>query len=55
MRINFEKTNLYVGNGSIPSSDEETIQLIKFLRENITRLQAYCQKFSNEGLFHLLT
>lgn len=49
MIVNLEKNNSYVGSGNISSPDEEIIQLTKFLRENISRLQAYCQKFSNEG------
>ncbi|CAF3064392.1 unnamed protein product [Rotaria sp. Silwood2] len=37
------------GSGSISSPDEEIINLIKYLKDNIGRIQALCQKFTNEG------
>ncbi|CAF4961456.1 unnamed protein product, partial [Rotaria sp. Silwood1] len=37
------------GSGSISSPDEETINLIKYLKDNIGKIQALCQKFTNEG------
>jgi hypothetical protein len=41
--------NIHPGSGSISSPDEETINLIKYLKENIGKLQTLCQKFTNEG------
>jgi hypothetical protein len=35
--------------GSILSPDDETLDLIKYLKENINRLQLLTQKFTNEG------
>jgi hypothetical protein len=40
---------LYLGIGNISSPDDETLNLIKYLRENINRLQLLNQKFTNEG------
>jgi hypothetical protein len=37
------------GTGNISSPDEETINLIKFLKENVSKLQSLCQRFTNEG------
>ncbi|CAF3494790.1 unnamed protein product [Adineta steineri] len=37
------------GSGSISSPDEETINLIKYFKENLGKLQLYCQKYTNEG------
>ncbi|UJR23878.1 hypothetical protein I4U23_026850 [Adineta vaga] len=37
------------GTGSISSPDDETLNLIKYLKENVHRLQLYSQKFTNEG------
>ncbi|CAF0886338.1 unnamed protein product [Rotaria sordida] len=37
------------GSGSISSPDDEIVNLIKYLKENINRLQLLCQKFTNEG------
>jgi hypothetical protein len=37
------------GIGNISSPDDETLNLIKSLRENINRLQLLTQKFTNEG------
>jgi hypothetical protein len=31
------------------SPDDETLNLIKYLKENINRLQLLAQKFTNEG------
>ncbi|CAF3771978.1 unnamed protein product, partial [Adineta steineri] len=36
-------------SGSISSPDEETINLIKYFKENLGKLQLYCQKYTNEG------
>jgi hypothetical protein len=40
---------LLLGIGNISSPDDETLNLIKYLRENINRLQLLNQKFTNEG------
>ncbi|UJR24936.1 hypothetical protein I4U23_006300 [Adineta vaga] len=37
------------GSGSISSPDEDTINLIKYLKENIGKLQSIGQRFTNEG------
>ncbi|CAF1971604.1 unnamed protein product [Rotaria magnacalcarata] len=37
------------GSGIIASPDNEIAQLIKYLRENVNRLQLLCQKFTNDG------
>jgi hypothetical protein len=40
---------IYSGSGSILSPDEETINLLKYFKENIGKIQLLCQKFTNEG------
>ncbi|CAF4612181.1 unnamed protein product [Rotaria socialis] len=37
------------GSGIIASPDNEIAQLIKYLKENVNRLQLLCQKFTNDG------
>ncbi|CAF2078968.1 unnamed protein product [Rotaria magnacalcarata] len=37
------------GSGAISNPDEETINLIKYLKENLSKLQAICLKYANEG------
>ncbi|CAF2869142.1 unnamed protein product [Rotaria sp. Silwood2] len=37
------------GSGTISSPDDETANLIKYLKENANRLQLLCQKFNSEG------
>ena len=38
-----------IGIGNILSPDDETLNLIKYLKENVNRLQLLVQKFTNEG------
>ncbi|CAF4602568.1 unnamed protein product [Rotaria socialis] len=37
------------GSGAISNPDEEIINLIKYLKENLSKLQAICLKYTNEG------
>lgn len=39
----------YLGTGSIASPDDEILNLIKYLKENMNRLQILTQKFTNES------
>ncbi|CAF4804122.1 unnamed protein product [Rotaria sp. Silwood1] len=53
MNINYSsptnRTLPLTGSGSISSPDDETANLIKYLNENVNRLQLLSQKFTNEG------
>ena len=40
----------WIGTGSISSPDGETLTLIKYLKENVGRLQIYIQKFTSESM-----
>ena len=42
-----------VGSGSISSPDEDTINLIKYFKDNVTKLQSLCQKFASDGIFQI--
>ena len=39
----------YSGIGNIVSPDEETSNLIKYLKDNIIKIQSICQRVTNEG------
>ena len=38
-----------LGTGTIVNFDEDTLNLIKYFKENIIKLQHRAQKFFNEG------
>lgn len=37
-----------IGSANVPSPDDEITSLVKYLKENLSRIQSYIQKFTNE-------